>query len=454
MGNEDNSTGSTLKNTAKGAVVGAAYGAVLGPEGAVIGGVVGGLVGAASSIFSGGPHAEHLQANVGGGSIDAYTIYDKISKGNTSSLDGGRSAADTLQKLHSGRSQQIDALNNKMSSAWQGSSAGAAQSGANALKIWHDDSAKNLGTSQTFMTNQVDAFHDVHGKVQKLDQNPPEMKWYDHQPFSDKDDEIDKYNKDSQTNVQAYTAYYGSSSQNAGGMPQYNVWQGNNISDGGTDPGKYGGGPGTGPGGGFTGGPGGGGGGSFSPPKTSTPKFTPPGGGGNNTPPKYTPPKYTPPGGPGGPGGPGKFTPPGDGTQTSGWTPPTTDPSKFSPSTFGPGGGSSFGPGGSGGGSGAGGGAAFGPGGFGAAGFGPGGSGSGAMAGESGGAGAGGMRGGGAAGGAAGKAGAAGMGGMGGGAKGGKGQEDEEHQTKYLLEEDGNDIFGSDQMTVPPVIGE
>ncbi|MET9259177.1 hypothetical protein [Amycolatopsis sp. NPDC004079] len=455
MGNEDNSTGSTLKNTAKGAVVGAAYGAVLGPEGAVVGGVVGGLVGAASSIFSGGPHAEHAQANVGGGSIDAYTIYDKISKGNTSSLDGGRGAADSLKQRHADRSKQIDALNNKMNGAWQGSSAGAAQSGANALKIWHDDSANNLGKSQTFMTNQVDAFHDVHGKVQKLDQNPPEMKWYDHQPFSDKDDEIDKYNKDSQTNVQAYTAYYGSSSQNAGGMPQYNVWQGNNISDGGTDPGKYGGGPGTGPGGsgGFTGGPGGGGG-SFTPPKTGTPKFTPP-GGGNNTPPKYTPPKYTPPGGPGGPGGPGKFTPPGDGTTTSGWTPPTTDPSKFSPSTFGPGGGGGFGPGGSGGGSGAGG-AGFGPGGFGAAGFGPGGAGSGAMAGEAGGAGAGGMRGGGGAagGGAAGKAGASGMGGMGGGAKGGKGQEDEEHQTKYLLEEDGNDIFGSDQMTVPPVIGE
>lgn len=296
MGNEENSTGSTLKNTAKGAVVGAAYGAVLGPEGAVVGGVVGGLVGAASSIFSGGPHAEHVQANVGGGSIDAYTIYEKISKGNTSSLDGGRSAADTLQKLHSGRSQQIDALNNKMNGAWQGNSAGAAQSGANALKIWHDDSAKNLGTSQTFMTNQVDAFHDVHGKVQELPKDPPEMKWYDHQPFSDKDDEIDKYNQNSQTNVQAYTAYYGSSSQNASGMPQYNVWQGNNISDGNTDPGKYGGGPGTGPGGsgGFSGGPGGVGGGGFTPPKTNPPKFTPPGGGGGNyKPPKVDPPKFT-----------------------------------------------------------------------------------------------------------------------------------------------------------------
>ncbi|GAB3395876.1 hypothetical protein [Amycolatopsis echigonensis] len=454
MGNEDNSTGSTLKNTAKGAAVGAAYGAVLGPEGAVVGGVVGGLVGAASSIFSGGPHADHLQANVGGGSIDAYTIYDKISKGNTSSLDGGRSAADTLQKLHAARSQQIDALNNKMNSAWQGSSAGAAQSGANALKIWHDDSAKNLGTSQTFMTNQVDAFHDVHGKVQELPKDPPEMKWYDHQPFSDKDDEIDKYNQNSQTNVQAYTAYYGSSSQNAGGMPQYNVWQGNNISDGNTDPGKYGGGPGTGPGGiggGFSGGPGGVGGGSFTPPKTNPPRFTPPGGGGGFTPPKTNPPRFTPPGGP---GGPGQFVPPDDGTKTSGWTPPTTDPAKFDPSSFGPtGSGSGYGAGSGGG---AGGGAAFGPGGFGGAGFGPGGTGSGAAAGGAGaGAGAGGvggMRGAGA--GTAGKAGAAGMGGMGGGAKGGKGQEDEEHQTKYLLEEDGNDIFGSDQMTVPPVIGE
>ncbi|WP_020663739.1 hypothetical protein [Amycolatopsis benzoatilytica] len=442
MGNDDHTAGNTLKYAAGGAAVGAVVG---GPVGAA----VGGLVGAGLSLFSGGPEAQHLQANVGGESITAYDIYDKISNGRTDSMHTGMTTAGQLQDRHDARASQIDALNKTMSQAWQGSSAESATGGANALKIWHEDSAKNLVKSKDYLGNQIDVFHDTQGKVQKIDKDAPSMSGWDHvNPFSDKDDEIDQYNKNSQVNVQAYQAYYGASGQNASGMPQYNVWQGNQISDPNGPNGPGGTGP-FGPGGtgGFTGGPGGTGG-TFKPPKYTPPPTTPPGG--------FTPPPTNPrpPGGftppPTHPGPPGGFTPPGDGTTTSGWTPPTTDPSKFSPSSFGPagGGGGGFGPAG-GGGAGAGGGA------FGMGGFGPGGSGSGAMAGEAG-AGAGGMRGAGAGAGAgaAGKPGSAGMGGMGAGAKGGKGEEDGEHQTKYLLEEDGDGIFGSDEMTVPPVIGE
>ena len=43
------------------------------------------------------------------------------------------------------------------------------------------------------------------------------------------------------------------------------------------------------------------------------------------------------------------------------------------------------------------------------------------------------------------------MGGMG---HGGKGEDDEEHETKYLVAEDPNELFGTDELTVPPVIGE
>ncbi len=46
------------------------------------------------------------------------------------------------------------------------------------------------------------------------------------------------------------------------------------------------------------------------------------------------------------------------------------------------------------------------------------------------------------------------MGAMGGAGRGGQGSEDEEHETKYLLKEDGDSLFGTDEMTAPPVIGE
>jgi hypothetical protein len=100
-----------------------------------------------------------------------------------------------------------------------------------------------------------------------------------------------------------------------------------------------------------------------------------------------------------------------------------------------------------------------------AAGFGPGGSTGTAMPGGVG-AGWGGMGGGpaggamGAGGGGAGRSGATGMSdltsvGQGGhGGHGVKGQGDEEHTSKYLLGDDPNEIFGTDEPTAPPVIGE
>lgn len=155
---------------------------------------------------------------------------------------------------------------------------------------------------------------------------------------------------------------------------------------------------------------------------------------------------------PGGPGsilgyqpgqvpGPGSYTPPkypgwNDDTRAAGYQPGSI-PTGFGPGSGSgsiPGGGSGFTPGGGGsidtGGFGPGSGGAIGTGGFGP------GSGIGAAAA----AGKGGMMGG-------------GMGGMGHGAKGG-GAEDTERSSKFLLGEDGNELFGTDELTAPPVIGE
>ncbi|WP_187346947.1 hypothetical protein [Saccharomonospora sp. CUA-673] len=36
----------------------------------------------------------------------------------------------------------------------------------------------------------------------------------------------------------------------------------------------------------------------------------------------------------------------------------------------------------------------------------------------------------------------------------GPGDDDEEHERKFMIPEDGNELFGTDQKTAPPVIGE
>lgn len=443
MGNDANTAGETLKGAAIGAGTGAAVGSVVPVIGTAAGAVVGGVVGGLVGLMSGGPEAQKAEASFNNRTIDGRQIWEQITQGEGShSLHDGHTAAVDLAKTHDTRSQQIAALNSEMDAHWVGNSGQAAQTGAHPLSIWLKDSATNLDNSGKYLGAQASSFDNVHNNVQEIAKDPPEAGFVDGiNPFSDKDDQIEKYNKQGQHNVQAFTTYFSESSQNAAGMPKYSAWDGNKFSDTGNG-GDYGNGIGGGGnygGGGGVGGGGGGPAGKFDMPKTdipNTPHMPDP-----NDPrfhsniPKTEIPKTDMP----------KFD---DSTTQAGYTSPNYNTGGF-PSTFGPGGGSSgFGPGGGGAGD------------FAAGAFGPGGAGLGAGAATGSGAGAAGagkggaMGAGGAGKGMAGKPGMSGMGGMAGHGAKGKGEDDEEHQSKYLVGDDPNEIFGTDELTAPPVIGE
>ncbi|MCU1684818.1 MAG: PPE-repeat protein [Amycolatopsis sp.] len=442
----------TAKDVVAGAAAGAAIGTAVPVIGTAVGAVAGAAIGGLVSLFSGGPEAQQQSANIGGRTIDARQVWEQISPGTSQSLGDGASAAQTLEQAHSTRASQIDALNQQMDAAWQGDASQAAQAGGHPLGTWLKDSASNLTKSHTFLSAQSSSFDTAKNTIQEIAAKPPEENFGDRiNPFSDKDNEINKYNQQGQTNVNAFNAYYQASAQNAAGMPQFSAWQGNPLSDGGNGQQN----PPVGGNGGHVGGGTGGYGGSGG-----SGSYGGPGSYGVNTPappqpisvahhPVAPPPNYN------------TGNPPGSGlnsgTTASSYTPPPlTNPSSNYSSGFGPGSSGGFGPGGSGSGSGSGSGA-FGGGAVG--GFGPGGSGSlgaGASSGAGSGVGSGAAGRGGAgagAGAAAGKAGTSGASGMGRGG-GGKGSEDEEHQNKYLISEDPNELFGNDALTAPPVIGE
>ncbi|SFA80425.1 hypothetical protein SAMN05216266_101534 [Amycolatopsis marina] len=421
--------------------------------------------------------------------IDAYQIWEQITTGpGVGSISDGQGAAGRLKGTYEQRVSTIEDLSKDMDAAWQGKAGDAAKSGAHPLKVWMEDSRDKLRDSDTYLGEQRNAFTTVHSRVEPIPQQPPESGFLnDIKPWeTDTDRAIQDYNNKAQANVDAFNTYFEASNENASGIPTYSKVDGQfgdievdgdgsgGDKDGtdrdGSDNGRDGGGgytPGQIPGGGGGGyQPGnipGGGGGGYTPGQI-------PGGGGYGDLPGgggYKPGDNTPGGG----GGGGGYTPgqiPGwdDSTKTSGYQPgsvPAADLSR------GGGGGGGFTPG-SAGGIGGGGAGGFGPGGAGSiggvGGFGPGGaggsagygSGTGSVAPGSGsGAGGpgGGARGGAIGGGAGGRGmGMGGMGGMMGGGRGGKGAEDEEHQTKFLVEEDPNSLFGSDELTAPPVIGE
>ncbi|MEU5258512.1 hypothetical protein [Amycolatopsis sp. NPDC021455] len=423
-------------------------------------------------------HSDDHTSQQGDRKIDCYDIWDKITHGpGTGSIQDGQAAASRLKGAYAERLTTIDALAKEMDAAWTGGGAEAAQNaGAHPLRVWMEDSGTKLTDSDKYLGEQNTAFTTVHAQVQEVPKDPPKNNLLNAMtPWTtDTDRAIRDYNAKGQANVDAFNTYFKASNDNGQKMPTYSALKGQqeNVNvDGGQDGKKKpgdgtgngnGNGTGTGTGTGSMPGvniPGPGGmpnvpGGGFDPSKvpgydpSKPPNFDPskiPGGG-------YDPSKIP---------GPGTFTPPNfnDGTHSSGFTPPKIP----GPGGFGPGGsggagdfsipGGGFGPGGSGG---IGDPSGFGPGG---AGFGPGGSTGAATPGGAGASGAG--RGGvggamGAGGAAAGRPGSTGMGGMGGMGHGAKGQGggDEERTSKYLLGDDPNDIFGTDELTAPPVIGE
>ncbi|WP_197319580.1 hypothetical protein [Saccharomonospora sp. NB11] len=456
--------------------------------------VVGAAAGAGTAGLLTQEKAGDYSADVGGRQLDAYQIYQQLHAGdNGSSLMTGRESASTLKSNFAQRISEMDTLAKRMDEAWQGDSAEAAKAGAHPLKQWLQDSEGKLHSSDNTMASQLDAYNTVLSQVQPVPAKPPESNFLnDITPWTtDTDRAIQQYNQMAQANVEAYNAYYSVSNANGQQMPHYTVVDGEfgevEVDGSGSDSGGGGNGGGGGTGGGGNGGTGGGGNypggspGSVSPggiPGGSYPGGNYPGGTGGGTGtgtgtavpvgpypggtyPGGTNPGGVGPGGIGGPGGPGSIYTPGqwdDGTSASNFTPdkklpigpgggqPNTLPGGTPPTTHlgGGGGGTPV--------SGGGGlGTMPGP-------LGP--NSPGASTGAAApGAGAGAAAAGRAAMGGAAAAGARGMGGMPMGAMGGagargQGSEDEEHQTKYLVEEDGDSLFGSDELTAPPVIGE
>ncbi|WP_409489593.1 hypothetical protein [Amycolatopsis sp. cmx-11-12] len=431
-----------------------------------------------------------FEASGGDRKIDCYNIWEKIVTGpGTGSISEGQAAATRLKAGYQDRLTTIDNLSKEMDAAWTGKSAEAAQqSGAHPLRTWMDDSGKKLVESDKYLGEQNTAFTTVKAKVQQVPKDPPKNNLLNSiTPWTtDTDRAIRDYNQRGQANVDAFNEYFKASSENGKKLPTYNKMEGQNtgvdVNGGGKGKDKDGNGndngqgdrngnngmppggistpPGSMPPGGMPSVPG------SNMPGIGTPGSNLPGSNlpGSNMPGSNIPGSNLPgsnlPGGQYNPNIPGSnYKPPSwdDGTNASGFTPPKI-----------PGAGG-FGPGGGGGGGGGFGGTdipgagGFGPdGGFGPGGFGPGGPGSasgaaipGGAAGMGGGMGAGGAGAGGAgAGRGAGGMMGGGMGGMGAGGAKGKGGEDEERSAKYLVGDDPNDIFGTDELTAPPVIGE
>jgi hypothetical protein len=404
----------------------------------------------------------------------APDIYHRIRGGaGSGGLTSSADFSDQQKQLQNEINQKINDLNTKMDAAWQGDASTQAVSGARPLASATESAAWSLDQAQGAISSQVDAFHTAYNSVVPLATTPPQNNAVNQfvSAFGVQtplDNQINQYNSGANNNIQVYNNYSSASAANAAAMPtDYGTLPNPNpnisvvspmISGGGGS--GYGGSSGAyATGGGYPSGYAGSSAATGYSSAGSSPSST---GGG-----------WTEPGSTGLVGGSSYIEPPGVNTQS-------TQPSGAAAGTLGSEAGAGFG-GLSGGlpvgsdptgktnayggpnagelrlaGSAAGG---FGEsGGLGAGGAGAAGTGAESASGQGGRSGLGLnassadeaiSR--------AGFAGAAGEPGMGGGmgaGQGRKGEDDQEHKTaEYLQEADPDAIFGSDEMTVPPVIG-
>ncbi|MEW2502947.1 hypothetical protein AB0878_21020 [Amycolatopsis sp. NPDC047767] len=377
--------------------------------------------------------------SLGEQTVPASDLVQKVmaSKGAPDWHNGSSDASD-LASEHSQISGRVQQLSSNLESVWTGGGADAAQARIRPLADVSQSASETFTSNSQNVSDLAHGFDEMKQSLQPMPPTPPHKNFFDEAAWwqTDTEKQIQDYNNVGQQNLQKYQGYATHAQTSGQGLKidygQLAAFDGGKVTIGSGLPAtskqaEIGGRSRTGSG------PGNGG---------SSPAFTP--GPGSTVPVTNGPGATTPV----------RFQPgsgPGDGTTTSGWTPPSTNPtggpSWTPPSSLPPGGGSSGGnswsPGGV---------SGFGPtSGFGGGGFGgesggvSGGGRAGGSAGRLGagpGAGAGAEesvgRGGAGAGarGAAGARGSSGMGGMGGAGKGGKGEEDKEHQRKYVLEDE------------------
>jgi len=162
---------------------------------------------------------------MGGNSYAAPDIYTRITGGSGwgGLMDNQLFTQDQAQ-LQQQINQQVNDLNNAMNQAWTGDAANQAVSGAAPLKVATDTANESLITASNTTGAQTDAFTTAYNTVVPMQSSPPQNN-VGNQIVSffgantDLDKQIAQYQTDSDTNVQAYSTYNEASTTNAAAMP-------------------------------------------------------------------------------------------------------------------------------------------------------------------------------------------------------------------------------------------
>ncbi|HJP79917.1 MAG TPA: hypothetical protein VJ914_36935 [Pseudonocardiaceae bacterium] len=159
------------------------------------------------------------------GGYTATQIYQMLHSGpGTTGIYHATDGAGTQLSTQDDLNNQIVQLNNKMAASWNGVAAEQAQAGAMPLAGAAQDATSSLALHQDVMTQQAEAFTTARNSVTNVPAQMPNNTMNDVlAAFGDTgplDDQITQYNNSSQNNVQVYQTYAQQSALTEASVPQ------------------------------------------------------------------------------------------------------------------------------------------------------------------------------------------------------------------------------------------
>jgi hypothetical protein len=158
-------------------------------------------------------------------SMSGQQIYENFA--NAPGPDGLMQAQQHLamvEAVYTERENQIRTLAASMEEGWTGDAAGAAQRGAGPLAVAHGGAAQEMATARDLLANQADSFYVVKSSVTLVPPAPSEPSTFDNLisfggAQSDYEAGVAKSNAAAQANVAAMDGWRSSSSYNGSMMP-------------------------------------------------------------------------------------------------------------------------------------------------------------------------------------------------------------------------------------------
>jgi hypothetical protein len=159
------------------------------------------------------------------GFMTGQKVYDNFTNG--TGPQGLTESATMVRKLaeeYQGEGAAIRQLTAKMESIWRGGAAGAAQRGAGPLATEHELAAPHMGTAQDLNGRQAGSFTDARNAVKPVPPQPtspdPWVAVNSPGDVTTYRQQVAEYNAANQHNVDVMTGYTAASSFNTKGMPQ------------------------------------------------------------------------------------------------------------------------------------------------------------------------------------------------------------------------------------------